>query len=91
MKIVLFGASGLIGQGVLRECLAAADVERVVSIARAPLGVTHELDSDAPRSTGACFLTVHATFQGPCTRSIGALKMPSEPSGPNAQRSESPT
>jgi len=56
MKIVLFGASGLIGQGVLRECLAAADVERVVSIARAPLGVTHELDSDAPRSTGACFL-----------------------------------
>jgi len=42
MKIVLFGASGMIGQGVLRECLAAPDVERVVSVGRAPLGITHE-------------------------------------------------
>jgi hypothetical protein len=26
MKIVLFGASGMVGQGVLRECLLDADV-----------------------------------------------------------------
>jgi uncharacterized protein YbjT (DUF2867 family) len=42
MKIVLFGASGMIGQGVLRECLRAADVERVVVVGRKPLGIKHD-------------------------------------------------
>lgn len=34
MKILIFGATGMIGQGVLRECLAAGDVESVTSIGR---------------------------------------------------------
>jgi uncharacterized protein YbjT (DUF2867 family) len=31
----------MIGQGVLRECLRAADVERVIVVGRAPLGLQH--------------------------------------------------
>lgn len=42
MKVVLFGATGMIGQGVLRECLVADDVDAVVSVVRRPSGVTHE-------------------------------------------------
>jgi uncharacterized protein YbjT (DUF2867 family) len=42
MKVILFGGSGMIGQGVLRECLLAADVESVLSVSRQPLGVQHE-------------------------------------------------
>ena len=38
MKVLLFGASGMVGQGVLRECLLDADVERVFSVVRAPTG-----------------------------------------------------
>ncbi len=38
MNILLFGASGMVGQGVLRECLLDPDVERVLSIVRAPTG-----------------------------------------------------
>ena len=38
MKILLFGATGMIGQGVLRECLLDDRVTEVVSIARSPLG-----------------------------------------------------
>jgi len=38
MKIILFGATGMVGQGVLRECLLDPDVERVLSIVRAPTG-----------------------------------------------------
>ena len=38
MKVLLFGASGMVGQGVLRECLLDPDVERVLSIVRAPTG-----------------------------------------------------
>jgi uncharacterized protein YbjT (DUF2867 family) len=38
MKVLLVGASGMVGQGVLRECLLDADVERVLSIVRTPSG-----------------------------------------------------
>ncbi len=42
MKVILFGASGMIGQGVLQECLADPRVERVLAIVRQPLGRSHE-------------------------------------------------
>jgi uncharacterized protein YbjT (DUF2867 family) len=41
VKIVVFGATGMVGQGVLRECLLAADVDQVVAAVRTPTGVTH--------------------------------------------------
>src|SRR5580693_657525 len=34
MKVILFGASGMVGQGVLRECLLDPRVESVLSIGR---------------------------------------------------------
>ena len=42
MDIVLFGATGMVGQGVLRECLLADDVQRVVSVVRSPSGQKFE-------------------------------------------------
>ena len=39
MKVRLFGATGMVGQGVLRECLRAEDVERVVTVGRSASGV----------------------------------------------------
>lgn len=41
MKVVLFGATGMVGQGVLRECLADPAVERVLSVVRRPSGPAH--------------------------------------------------
>jgi uncharacterized protein YbjT (DUF2867 family) len=38
MKVILFGATGMVGQGVLRECLVDPGVESVLSIARRPTG-----------------------------------------------------
>jgi len=38
MNILLFGATGMVGQGVLRECLLDPQVERVVSVGRTPSG-----------------------------------------------------
>jgi len=38
MNVLLFGASGMVGQGVVRECLLDSDAERVLSIVRAPTG-----------------------------------------------------
>src|SRR5215468_8007425 len=34
MKVILFGATGMVGQGVLRECLLDPDVESVLAIVR---------------------------------------------------------
>jgi len=41
MKIMLFGATGMVGQGVLRECLVDGDVTRVLCVGRKPSGQQH--------------------------------------------------
>jgi len=38
MRVILFGGSGMAGQGVLRECLLDPDVEQVVSVVRSESG-----------------------------------------------------
>jgi uncharacterized protein YbjT (DUF2867 family) len=41
MHLLLFGATGMIGQGVLHEALADARVTRVTAVVRAPMGRAH--------------------------------------------------
>jgi uncharacterized protein YbjT (DUF2867 family) len=41
MRILLFGATGMVGQGVLRECLRAADVQLVQTVGRTPTSRHH--------------------------------------------------
>lgn len=41
MKIILFGASGMVGAAALREALAAPEVEGVLGVGRRPCGVEH--------------------------------------------------
>jgi uncharacterized protein YbjT (DUF2867 family) len=38
MKVLLFGATGMVGQGVLRECLLDPDVESVLAVGRSATG-----------------------------------------------------
>ena len=41
MKVILFGATGMVGQGVLRECLRDEAVDNVLVIGRNSIGQTH--------------------------------------------------
>lgn len=41
MKVLLFGATGMVGQGVLRECLLAPEVEEVRCLVRRASGQAH--------------------------------------------------
>lgn len=41
MKLILFGATGMVGAGTLREALAAPEVEAVLSVGRRACGVVH--------------------------------------------------
>jgi uncharacterized protein YbjT (DUF2867 family) len=38
MNVILFGATGMVGQGILRECLLDPDVQQILSIVRSPSG-----------------------------------------------------
>jgi uncharacterized protein YbjT (DUF2867 family) len=42
MKVIIFGATGMLGGGVLRECLLDAGVERVLTVGRLATGIRHE-------------------------------------------------
>jgi saccharopine dehydrogenase-like NADP-dependent oxidoreductase len=41
MNVAIFGASGMVGQGVLQECLRDTGVERVLVIGRTSAGRQH--------------------------------------------------
>jgi len=38
MKVLIFGATGMVGQGVLRECLLDPEVELAVTVGRTATG-----------------------------------------------------
>jgi uncharacterized protein YbjT (DUF2867 family) len=42
MRVILFGATGMVGQGVLRECLLDPEVGSVLAIGRRATGVRHD-------------------------------------------------
>ena len=39
MQVIIFGATGMVGQGVLRECLVDPGIARVLVVGRSPTGV----------------------------------------------------
>jgi len=41
MKLILYGATGMVGQGVLRECLLDGDVDQVLSVGRSGVEQQH--------------------------------------------------
>ena len=78
MKVLVFGATGMVGFGVLRECLLAPDVEEVVAVGRRPSGQQHpklrdlvlpdmyDYTAAEPRLTGfdACFFCLGVSSVG---------------------------
>jgi uncharacterized protein YbjT (DUF2867 family) len=78
MKVIVFGASGMVGQAALRQSLLAKDVELVVSVVRAATGARDaklrelvvpdlfDLSGVAPELSGfdACFFLVGVSSAG---------------------------
>jgi uncharacterized protein YbjT (DUF2867 family) len=76
MNVVMFGATGMIGQGVLRECLSDDRVERVTTVGRGKTGVAHGKLTEVERSdlyafeenefdgAGACFFCLGVSAAG---------------------------
>ncbi|MBC7370253.1 MAG: epimerase [Bdellovibrionaceae bacterium] len=78
MKVIIFGASGMVGQGVLRECLLDSEISEVLCVGRSALQITHpklkqihlpeldQLESQSGALSGydACLFTLGATAAG---------------------------
>lgn len=64
MKVLIFGASGMVGQGVLHECLAAPDVSQITAVGRAPLEPSHSKLQQVVLEDLAALDTVNADLEG---------------------------
>lgn len=78
MRVLLLGASGMVGQGVLRECLLDDEVSEVLALVRSPAVPPHpklreivhpnleDLDAIAPELLGidACFFCLGTSSAG---------------------------
>lgn len=64
MNVLIFGATGMVGQGVLRECLAAADVERVQTVGRSATGQDHPKLRELVMSELSDYGSVESELQG---------------------------
>jgi nucleoside-diphosphate-sugar epimerase len=62
MKIILFGATGMVGRGVLRQCLLDPGVESVLCIGRKPSGVTHPKLRDLVRADMFDFTEIAGSY-----------------------------
>jgi uncharacterized protein YbjT (DUF2867 family) len=77
VNLILFGATGMVGQGVLRESLLDKDVERVLSIVRTPSGVVHEKLSERAHSDFFDWTALEAELGGfdACFFCLGVASM----------------
>jgi uncharacterized protein YbjT (DUF2867 family) len=88
MKVILFGATGMVGQGVLRECLLDPDVESILSVGRNSTGqhqaklheivlkdIAAALPSIGPQLRGydACFFCLGVSAVGMSERDYSLL------------------
>jgi uncharacterized protein YbjT (DUF2867 family) len=64
MKVILFGATGMVGQGVLRECLLDAGVERVLVVGRSPAGQQHAKLREVLHKDFTDFSTIESDLAG---------------------------
>lgn len=64
MRVLLFGATGMVGQGVLRECLRAQDVESVQTVGRSPTGQLDPRLTEIVHPDMMDYRTIEASLQG---------------------------
>ncbi|MEW1649117.1 NAD(P)H-binding protein [Streptomyces sp. NPDC091219] len=64
MKILLFGATGTVGRGVLSQCLKAPDVEQVLAVTRRTTGLVHDKLSELHHADFRDYTEIADRFAG---------------------------
>ena len=81
MKVILFGATGMVGQGVLRECLLDASVESVLVVGRSPTGQHHAKLHEIQHDDFMDFSAIESELRGydACLFCLGVSSVGMEP------------
>ncbi len=64
MKILIFGATGMVGQGVLRECLLDPDIQLVQTLGRSATGMKHSKLREIVHSDLFRYTEIEADLRG---------------------------
>jgi uncharacterized protein YbjT (DUF2867 family) len=64
MNVLIFGATGMVGQGVLRECLLDPDVQIVQTVGRTPTGLKHSKLRESVRSDLLDYTEIESALRG---------------------------
>jgi uncharacterized protein YbjT (DUF2867 family) len=64
MTVLIFGATGMVGQGVLRECLIDPDVSAIQTIGRSATGVEHPKLREIVQADLMHFAAIEAELRG---------------------------
>jgi uncharacterized protein YbjT (DUF2867 family) len=64
MKVIIFGASGMVGAGVLIECLEDSRIESVLVVGRNPCGIAHPKVRETFRKDFFDFSDMNSTLAG---------------------------
>lgn len=64
MKVILFGATGMVGAGVLHECLRDGRVNEVVAVLRTPSGKSHPKLREVVRTSFLDYSDARDDFRG---------------------------
>jgi uncharacterized protein YbjT (DUF2867 family) len=64
VKVILFGATGMVGQGVLRECLLDPGVKSVLAVGRSPTGQSYPKLRDLRHGDFTDFSAIESQLTG---------------------------
>ena len=64
MRVLVFGATGMVGQGVVRECLLDPDVEPVMTVGRTPTGIQNQKLRDIVHRSPEDFAAIEDELAG---------------------------
>jgi len=73
MKVIITGATGMVGKGILLECLDHSDITEVLSISRRPTGIEHPKLKELIHKDFSAFASVSEQLKGydACYASMG--------------------
>jgi uncharacterized protein YbjT (DUF2867 family) len=73
MRVILFGATGMVGRGVLLECLRDTGVDRILIVGRSPAGVTDAKLSEIIHTDSWNYSSIESELSGfdACFFSLG--------------------
>jgi len=64
IRVVITGATGMVGEGVLHECLLSSQVEKLLVVTRKPIGISHPKLSEFLLSDFFDLSALHAVVEG---------------------------